>query len=421
MKIILGVCGSISAYKSIDLCRLFVKEGHEVQVVLTKGAEQFVVANTFSFLGAKKVWKAQDDFNVVENEKGVNHINLARWADKIIIAPLSANTLAKIASGQCDDLLTSMLLATESDKPVIFFPAMNTHMYLNKIVKRNIQTLSELDNFYVYPPTSGILACGEDGIGKLPDIEEIFHFSEVFELKKENKNVLISTGASIVPLDPVRHITNSSSGITGFFLAKEALRLGFNVKVLAGVHSTPKLDLLKGHPQFQIEKLKTTQDFLEKVSENKSWFDSYISSAALSDIHVEQSNQKLKKDKLGTSISISQAPDVLKNIIELNLGKKIIGFAAETDLSFETLSKKITGKPVDLLVGTLVNNGLASKEDPSISTQGFQTNSAYYLIMNKDKNVLFEGSLTKKELSQYIFKFIKEEDDYTSKNSTRIH
>lgn len=397
MKILLGVTGSISAYKSIDLARLLINSGHQVKVVLSQGALKFVVPEVFGYLGAESVHLDEDDFK----NKGVLHIELARWSDKLIIAPLSANTLSRFVNAEASDLLSSIFLAYEKTKPILVFPAMNTEMLTHPFVEENfekIKKLKSLNNIFVSGTNSGILACNDEGAGKLPTIFEIKELIETISLKNSaQKKFVITTGATIAPLDPVRFLTNSSSGVTGFHLAHTYLSLGHQVNVIAGINSTDKLELLLKHPNFKLVRTKTVDDMFQAVHQDITNADYYLGSAAISDIEFDYIDGKIKKDQLNDSLKIKPAKDILKSIIELQLPHlKIIGFAAETDLSDEVLNKKFQSKPVDLLVGTKVHNGTNGK-----SIEGFNNDNAFYRFKNKDK-IVFEGNIAKSDLGNKI-------------------
>jgi phosphopantothenoylcysteine decarboxylase/phosphopantothenate--cysteine ligase len=400
MKILFAVSGSISAYKSIDIVRGLVKNGHQVQVVLTEGAKKFVVPQLFSYLGAENVYSSQDDFN----HKNVLHVDLARWCDILVIAPLSANTLSRLARGEATDLLTSIFLALEPHKNCLVFPAMNTNMLHHPFTEENLRALKKLkslNNIFISPTDSGILACAEIGEGKLPSVDEIINLIPTFVKPLSDqcsKTLLITTGATIVPLDPVRYLTNSSSGITGFHLAKVALELGYKVEMIAGFYATSLLDHFQKHPNYNITRVKTVSEMKEVVAHKIGSAHAYISSAAISDIEFATSPTKVKKEHLTESLPITKAEDILKYVIGLKSQHlKIVGFAAETDLSDEVLLKKMTSKPVHLLIGTKVHNGLLNNEIEA----GFNTSSAYYKIINSHQT-LFEGELSKEELAKKI-------------------
>lgn len=411
MKILLGICGSISAYKSIDLARALVKKGHQVRVVLTKGANEFVRPNIFSYLGVEKVYNFDSDFDYPKNtdDKGtVLHIELSKWADRFLVCPLSANTLSSLAMGRANDLLTSVFLAFPETKPIVLFPAMNTLMYEHPITQANIdlvQRLQSLQNTFIYPPEEGMLACGDVGAGKLPDVEKIVESFDIFNLEqKRNEKVVITTGATLAPLDPVRFLTNSSSGKTGFILAKKALMNGFEVIVLAGVHATKELEYLKCHSRYKLIRLTTTKEMLTHAMRETEGAVAYISSAALCDFEFDYQDSKIKKENsTDNGLIYSKAPDVLKEIIGeyRDSGMKIIGFAAETNLTEEILQEKWRRKPVDLLIGTHVHGGFKGQ-----TQKGFATDGATYSFYN-EHGISFQGELSKDQLADYLIESLK--------------
>lgn len=404
MKILLAVSGSISAYKTIDLARGLVKLGHEVKVVLTKGALEFVVPNLYTYLGVSDVYTHDDDFK----HKNVLHVDLARWSDTLVIAPASANTIARLSHGEATDLLSSLFLAYEGHKSVQIYPAMNTMMLTHPFTQENIEQLTKIDrlpNVFISPTSQGLLACNEVGAGKLPSVDELIELIPIFAHKKSlvQKTILATTGATIVPLDPVRYLTNSSSGITGFYLAVEALKAGHKIIMIAGEKATAKLDLLIKHPNFSLIRVKTVNEMKKAVEDHLPSANAYISSAAISDIEFETTDSKIKKETMTDSLKIKKAADILKSVIEKKQANlKIIGFAAETDLSDEVLNTKLAKKPVDLLVGTRVDNGLINNGQ----LQGFNVDHAYYRFFNKTGEI-FAGNLSKEEMSKKLIAFIE--------------
>ncbi len=400
MRILLGVSGSISAYKAIDIARELFKLDHEVKVILTEGALKFVVPEVFTYLGVQDVYKSQDDFS----HKNVLHIDLARWCDVFVIAPASANTISRLAQGQASDLLSSVFLALEPHKNTLMFPAMNSNMLAHPFTQQNVNDLKKLktlQNFFVSPTDAGILACEEVGLGKLPTVSEIVEMIPAM-IKPLNsadqKTILVTTGATIVPLDPVRYLTNSSSGITGYFFAQAALAMGHKVEMVAGLNATEKLNLFSKHPNFKMTRVSTVEEMKTAVHKHLSEADLYISSAAISDIEFDTASEKIKKDTMGDSLKIKKATDILKSVIEVKTAKlKIVGFAAETDLSDVVLNAKMKSKPVDMLVGTKVHNGLTNNN----TVAGFNVDYADYRLLSP-KGFTFEGQLTKKELAHKI-------------------
>ncbi len=403
MRILLNVCGSISAYKALDISRGLVKAGHQVRVVLSQGAKQFVIPQVFKYLGVEEVYSPEDDFKFPSkpSEGTVLHIELSKWCEKFVIAPLSANTLSKLAHGEASDLMLSTFLALGKNVPILLFPAMNEKMLENPLVKDNFSKLERLfPNLMVCPTEYGELACGDMGKGKLLDVSKIIeiipNISPVDTINQ--KHIVITTGATMAPLDPVRYLTNSSSGITGYYLALTSLSLGHRVTVIAGKESTHKLEYLVGLPRYKLIRAITTKDFLKSVTENIDDADCYISSAAIGDIEFDVCNEKIKKKALNDSIKINKSPDVLKSVLSTRKpGQKIVGFAAEVDLSEETLKMKWEDKPVDLLIGTKVHNGLTNSE----KMEGFNNENANYKFF-QDGNIIFDGPLSKAELAKQI-------------------
>ena len=403
MRILLGVSGSISAYKAIDLARAFINDGHEVKVVLTKGALEFLNPNTFKYLGVISTHLADDDFA----HAGVLHVELGRWCDKFVIAPLSANTLSRFVHAEASDLLSSIFLAFEKTKPILVFPAMNTEMLTHPFVEENfesIKKLKTLNNIFVSNTNSGKLACNDEGAGKLATVEEIKELTySISHVNNLDSKIIITTGATIAPLDPVRFLTNSSSGITGFALAKTYLELGHQVIVIAGRLATEKLDLLLKHPNYKLIRVSLVDEMFDEVHRHIKDTHIFISSAAVSDIEFVYEEQKIKKDKMTNSLNVKPAKDILKSVIDLKQKNlKIVGFAAETDLSDSVLEKKMNNKPVDLLVGTKVHNGIKDN-----SVQGFNNISANYRLMAKtmgSNQIVFEGELSKDYLGVEILK-----------------
>lgn len=407
MKILIGISGSISAYKSIELARMFVKDGHQVRCVLTKGAQEFLNPNLFTYLGIEQVYTSKDDFNLQkyqQSESNVLHIELSKWMDLMLIAPASANTLAKMANGLCDDLLTSIFLATLK-KPILIAPAMNTNMLEHPITQENLIKLNSLKHINFIAPESGELACGDHGSGKLANIEKIKTIVETTSLQKNDspKRVLISTGASISPLDPVRYLTNPSSGKTGLQFAKEYLRNGDSVTVVGGPKLPIELTYLTEKDNFQLIQATTTSQLKDIIINEFNHSDVYISSAAFCDIEFEDTDQKIKKDKLTGQLSYKAAPDILKEVLAIKKDHQVvIGFAAETNTSSDTFIKKWNNKPVNLLIGNKVESGLKGKQQ-----QGFGQDQGDYYFVSKGK-ILSNELLSKKQLAKKMVSYTNE-------------
>ena len=393
MKILLAVTGSISAYRSLDVCRGLTKAGHEVKVILSKGAEEFVQYKTFSYLGASKVYRAFDDFQDYE-DSNVLHVDLVKWCDKFIIAPASANTIAKLASGLCDDLLSSVFLAL-GNKDCVIFPAMNTNMLSHPLTQKNMQTLSELNNIFIHPTDEGELACGDIGAGKLPKPEMLSEIIPLITTTKGSKKVLITTGATIAPLDPVRFMTNPSTGLTGYELAKVYLERGDHVTLIHGHNVDVRVQYLNYLPNIELIEAKTTSDMLEAVNSRFNNTDTYISTAAMSDLEFDFQADKVKKTQLDSDIKVNKAPDVLKTMLEQRTTQKIVGFAAETNCTEEVFKEKWNRKPVDLLVGNEVSNGVQSEQ------KGFAVTSNHYYFVKEGK-IISNKHLSKSQLAYEI-------------------
>lgn len=405
MNILLAVTGSISCYKAYDLLRLYVKAGHSVRVITTRGAEKFITSDLFHYLGAQKVYSYSDDFNIKkhnsdkDNKSTVLHVDLGKWADTFVIAPLSANTLSTLVQGSAFDLMSSTFLAYPKDKPIIVFPAMNTQMLSHPFVKENLTKLDSLTNTHIGSTQSGTLVCGDQGKGKLQEIDEIFNLTQTYTLKETLKNILITTGATIAPLDPVRFLTNASSGKTGFQLAKHALTLGHQVTVIAGQYATSDLDLLNGHPRFKLLRVVTTTEMKTAVESNFSKCDTYISSAAIGDIEFLPIEGKLKKSEMGQSLPIKGSSDILSEMIQMKQAhQRIVGFAAETNISNDIIEEKMKRKPVDLLIATKVHHGLTKDQ----KQEGFASDHATYRFTNSH-SIGEETLLDKNQLAQKIF------------------
>ncbi|MBP9673554.1 MAG: bifunctional phosphopantothenoylcysteine decarboxylase/phosphopantothenate--cysteine ligase CoaBC [Bacteriovoracaceae bacterium] len=411
MKIILGVTGSIAAYKTMDLCRLWIQAGHEVKVVLTQGALQFARPEVFTYLGVQDVFLPQDDFIPQKNShldsSHVLHIALQKWCDRIIIAPCSANTLSYLAHGNAHDLLTSLFLCN-LDKKVVIYPAMNTGMLSHPFTQENWKRLDTLPHVVLCQPESGTLACGDTGLGRLPDIVGIAQTALIAtKLKLNSKKILITTGSTIAPLDPVRFLTNPSTGTTGLYLALHYLSLGHEVTVVAGYNATLSLDFLKQLPQYHLIRVSTTAEMLKAVQEYFPLCDMYLSSAAVSDMEFTYHKEKIKKNNLVSSLDFNLAPDILKEMLsQKKPHQKIVGFAAETNLDSNQimeLNQKWENKNVDLLVG---NNVSGHWENNSLLGFGDTLKKYTYYFMTS-KNVYETQELNKYQLGSMIDSYLK--------------
>ena len=344
-KILFGVTGGIAAYKAADFCRGLRKFGAEVIPVLTENARRFVTELTFSALSGVN---ALTGANAFDPEAPFNHIELPQMADMFVICPATANFIGKAAAGIADDLLSTMLLAYKGS--ALFFPAMNCSMYESEVVKRNIKTLTSLGHT-VIEPESGPLACGEEGKGRLVSFEDFIHAIQFALLPKPlmHKKVLITAGPTREPIDPVRYISNRSSGKMGFELAWAAKMLGASVVLISGPTclSPPKVD--------QYVAVETAQDMLNAVQMHKDQMDCIIMAAAVADFApMEKWDKKLKKDTVGSeglTLFLKETSDILDYILKNRAPRQcIVGFSLETEEPVGNAMKKLDKKPVDIMV-----------------------------------------------------------------------
>ena len=343
MNILLIVSGGIAAYKSIELCSSLVKQGNNVKVILTKNAENFVTQLPFQTLTKNRVYTSTFE-EIDENE--IQHIDLTKWADKIIVAPATANLISKFANGIADDLATSLMLAVRDTSIVYIVPAMNTFMYRNPIIQDNMNKLIKL-GFNFVKPDSGLLACGDVGEGKFPSIEKIesFVFQEV-EQNLKGKKVLVTAGPTKEFIDPFRCLTNPSTGKMGISIANECARRGAEVILVSSVDN----DTISS----KVKKIKitSTNDMFEVVKNNFKDCDFIIKAAAVSDYTpVQVFDKKVKKQEGNLTIEFQRTQDILKYVGDnKHEGQKVIGFAAETNNLIEYAKEKIVKKNLDYIV-----------------------------------------------------------------------
>jgi len=334
--ILFGVTGSIAAYKSVDIIRRLIAEGAAVKVVMTEAACRFIPPYTFEIITGRPVYK--DLFS-----DSFSHINLPREADLLLIAPATANTINKFACGIADNLLTNIWLAYEG--AALMAPAMNSRMYRNPIVKKSLAELSGLGVRFI-GPAEGSLACGEEGVGRMAGTAGIVEaVIKAFTLQDlSGHRILVTAGPTIEPLDPVRFISNRSSGKMGFAIARAALRRGADVTLISGPTAlTPP----QGAETVYVE---SAGDMQKAVLKNIRRSTSLIMAAAVSDLAPSVINKsKLRKSEL-LPLKLKETPDILKKI-SLQKGRRIvIGFAAETGRNIENAKKKLKEKKLDLIV-----------------------------------------------------------------------
>ena len=370
MNILLIVSGGIAAYKSIELCSSLVKQGNNVKVILTKNAENFVTQLPFQTLTKNRVYTSTFE-EIDENE--IQHIDLTKWADKIIVAPATANLISKFANGIADDLATSLMLAVRDTSIVYIVPAMNTFMYRNPIIQDNMNRLIKL-GFNFVKPDSGLLACGDVGEGKFPSIEKIESF--IFNEKEQDlkgKKVLVTAGPTKEFIDPFRCLTNPSTGKMGISIANECARRGAEVILVSSVDNHSISNNVKK------VKITSTNDMFEAVKNNFKDCNFIIKAAAVSDytpVHVF--DKKVKKQDGNLTIELQRTQDILKYVGDNKQeGQKVIGFAAETNNLIEYAKEKIVKKNLDYIVANDI-----SKKDI-----GFGSDDNEVYIIDRHNNI----------------------------------
>ena len=347
-KILLGVTGSIAAYKTAELVRLLRKNNFFVQVILTKSAKQFVTPLTLQALSGNPV--LENMWEPTEGN-GMEHINLTRTADLLLIAPASGNFIAKLANGLADDLLTNLCLARSC--PLLVAPAMNVEMFNNIATQRNIETIKN-DGIVLSGPDSGEQACGEVGFGRLINFE-----SMMLDIKKIissqiflNKKILISSGATLEKIDEARAITNLSSGLMGLNLAKMAYTMGAEVTVISG-HS-----IYEFPPCIKTIKAMNHDEMNKSITSNIEKNDIYISAAAISDYKPNYIKGKIKKENENISLELKKTKDIL-SYIGKNFGHKlVVGFAAESENLIENARKKLVLKNLDIIIANEIKHSM---------------------------------------------------------------
>ena len=370
MNILLIVSGGIAAYKSIDLCSSLMKQGNNVKVILTKNAEKFVTQLPFQTLTKNRVYTSTFE-EIDENE--IQHIDLTKWAEKIIVAPATANLISKFSNGIADDLATSLMLAVRDTSNVYIVPAMNTFMNRNPIIQDNMNRLIKL-GFNFIEPDSGLLACGDIGEGKFPSIEKIDSY--VFQKVKQDlkgKKVLVTAGPTKEFIDPFRCLTNPSTGKMGISIANECARRGAEVILVSSVDNDSISNNVKK------VKITSTNDMFEVVKNNFKDCDFIIKAAAVSDYTpVQVFDKKVKKQDGNLTIEFQRTQDILKYVGDnKNENQKVIGFAAETNNLIEYAKEKIVKKNLDYIIANDI-----SKKDIAF---GSDDNEVY--IIDKHDNI----------------------------------
>ena len=385
-KILFIICGGISAYKSLETIRLFKKNNAQIKTILTKSAKEFVTPLSIASLSQGKVY---DDLFNVNNESEMDHIALSRWADVIIVAPATANTISKLSQGSSEDLASTVILA--SNKQIYLVPAMNVRMWEHQSTKNNLEILRSYGYNFI-GPLIGDMACGEYGEGKMSNPNEIFDEINKFlskQIKNKKIKALVTAGPTNEYIDPVRFITNKSSGKQGYEIAKSLFRRGFDTTLISG---PTNLDI---DENVNLIKVETAEEMFKATQKNLPT-DIAIFSAAVADFKINKKNQSKIKKKENITINLEKNIDILNYVSNHNSmrPKLVIGFAAETNDLDQNAISKLTNKNCDWIIANDV-----SKRDI-----GFNSNFNEVTIHYKDSKIKKEKlSLKKKsEISEEI-------------------
>ena len=393
-KILLGVTGGIAAYKAVDIVSRLRKAGAEVRVVMTREATEFVTELTFREISGNPVtvdmWAPIQHWNVA-------HIALAEWADAVLVAPATANILAKAALGIADDMLTTTLLA--STAPLFFAPAMNCNMYAHAAVQKNIETLV-IRGAHIIAPETGKLACGAEGPGRLAEPPQIVAILDDFFARGgqlSGVKVLVTAAGTIEPIDPVRYIGNRSSGRMGYALAEEAVSRGAEVVLVSGPSA---LAVPKGLKTFI--SVETAQEMREAVLREAAESRIVIKAAAVADYHPKTvAAQKIKKNDESLSIVLEKNPDILKELGQRKKERQIlVGFAAETQNLLQYAREKMEKKNLDFIVANDVTKPGA----------GFNASTNIVKLLSRDGTVKELPLMTKRDIAKSIFDYILPDD-----------
>jgi len=378
-KILLIICGGISAYKSLEIIRLLKKKGAKVKTILTKSAKEFVTPLSISSLSQEKVY---DDLFNVENEAEMDHISLSRWSDVILVAPATANTISKLSTGSSDDLATTVMLA--SDKDIFLIPAMNVRMWEHPSTKENLKKLKSY-GYKIIGPEIGDMACGEFGEGKMTEPNEIIKKIENYFNNLSNRKklkALVTAGPTREYIDPVRFITNRSSGKQGFELAKSLSKKGFKTTLISGPTN------LKVEKDINFIKVETA-DQMFKATQNNLPVDVAIFSAAVGDFKIKEKNKnKIKKEDC-INLNLEKNIDIINYVSNHNSlrPKLVIGFAAETNDIKNNAKIKLMEKNCDWIVANDVSN----------KSIGFDSDFNEVTIFYKDKEINEEKLFMKRK------------------------
>lgn len=392
--IIVGVTGGIAAYKACDVVSKLKKLNANIHVIMTESACEFVQPMTFQTLSNNFVI---NDMFKEPKTWAVEHIELAKKADAFLIVPATANFIGKLAAGIADDMLTTTVMATRA--PVIIAPAMNTNMYTNRIVQANMDKLGDLGYRFI-DPASGRLACGDIGAGKLADVDDILAFIvDFFEKESEAKDlagrrIMISAGPTIEAIDPVRYITNRSSGKMGYAIAKRAVARGAQVTLVSG-----KTDLEVPEGLAKFISIESADDLYENLVGEFDSNDVVIQSAAVADYKPKSySDKKIKKKDSDLRIDLCRNKDIAQELGKIKGNKVLVGFAAETNDVLENAAKKIKKKNLDFIVAN----------DLTMQGAGFSTETNIVKIIEADGRIKEYPKLLKSEVGDIILDKVRD-------------
>ena len=383
-KVVIGITGGIAAYKAAEFVRLLIKEEVHVHVVMTENAQKFIAPLTFQTLSGNPV--VSDPFALLEDAQ-IGHIALADLAELVVILPATANIIGKIANGIADDFLSTMVMATKA--PVLFVPSMNVNMWGNKALQKNIQTLLEM-GYHLLEPGEGELACHWYGKGRLPELNEVVEKMEDILSTKDLKGeqVLITGGPTQEPIDPVRFITNRSSGKMGYALAKIARRRGAEVILITGPTSLPL-----PRKDFKFLPVRSAEEMRKAVLNSLEGSSVVIKAAAVSDYRPKViSEKKIKKGESDTTLALERTKDILEELGKKKGNRILIGFAAETEDLIANAKKKLKEKNLDFIV---VN-------DVTRPGAGFSSDTNQVKIIYPSGQVKDLPLMTKEGVSQLI-------------------
>ena len=382
-KIVLGVTGGIAAYKAAELVRELVKAGAELHVVMTRNAQAFITPLTFQTLSGNPV--TTELFNLIA-ESEIGHIALADRAEVLVIAPATANIIGKIVAGIADDMLTTIVMATQA--PVLLAPAMNVHMWENPICQENIQRLRSR-GYHFIDPEAGELACGYEGKGRLAEIPAIVEEIRVLLSPKDfsGENILVTAGPTEESIDTVRFLSNHSSGKMGFALARAARRRGAEVTLISGPTA------LSVPPQIKYIAVRSAAQMREAVLNHLESASILIMAAAVSDYRPKQrAPEKIKKSKLETVLELELNPDILAEAGKKKNSRIMVGFAAETENLLQNTREKLEKKNLDLIVAN----------DVTLPGAGFKADTNIVKIMDRSGKVEELPLMTKEDLADCI-------------------